>query len=118
MGTLAVENALNAPPVEVGPKLSSLPEDQWFDRKSCRIAPRDLAKALIGFANADGGTLVVGLNDGEVEGTDGSAERLNAQLQANVDFCVPPVPAKHRLVACVDRDGEPNELVVFQAEPS
>jgi|SRR6187549_508586 len=118
MATLAVENALSAPPVEVGPKLVSLPEDQWFERKSSRIAPRDLAKALIGFANADGGTLVVGLNDGAVEGTEGNAEKRNAQLQANVDFCAPPVPAKHRLIACVDSDGEPNELIVFQVEPS
>lgn len=118
MRTLAVENALNAPPTEVGPQLASLPEDQWFERKSCRIAPRDLAQALIGFANADGGTLVIGLDDGEVEGTDGNAEKRNSQLQANVDFCVPPVPAKSRLVACVDRRGEPSELVVFQVEPS
>jgi ATP-dependent DNA helicase RecG len=118
MGTLAVENALNASPAEVGPQLASLPEDQWFERKSCRIAPRDLANALIGFANADGGMLVVGLDDGEVEGTDGDAARRNAQLQANVDFCAPPVPAKHRLVECVDRRGAPNELIVFQVEPS
>lgn len=118
MATLAVENALNAPPAEVGPQLASLPEDQWFERKSCRIAPRDLAKALIGFANADGGTLVVGLDDGEVEGTDGNAKRRNAQLQANVDFCTPPVPSKHRLIDCIDRRGEPNELVAFQVEPS
>ena len=117
MGTLAVENALNAPPPAVGPELVSLPEDQWFERKSCRIAPRDLAKALIGFANADGGTLVVGLGDGEVEGT-GNSERRNAQLQAKVDFCTPPVPAKHRLIACLDRTGESNELVVFEVEPS
>jgi len=118
MGTLAVENALNASPAEVGPQLASLPEDQWFERKSSRIAPLDLAKALIGFANADGGTLVVGLDDGEVEGTDGNAERRNAQLQANIDFCTPPVPAKHRLTPCVDRRGDPNELVIFQVEPS
>ena len=90
MGTLAVENALNAPPAEVGAQLALLPEDQWFERKSSRIAPRDLAKALIGFANADGGTLVVGLSDGEVEGTGGNPERRNAQLQANIDFCIPP----------------------------
>jgi ATP-dependent DNA helicase RecG len=118
MGTLAVENALNAQPAEVGAQLALLPEDQWFERKSSRIAPRDLAKALIGFANADGGTLVVGLSDGEVEGTGSNPERRNAQLQANIDFCIPPVPAKPRLIACVDRTGESNELVVFEVEPS
>jgi ATP-dependent DNA helicase RecG len=118
MGTLAVENALNAPPVEVGPQLASLPEGQWFERKSCRIAPQDLAKALIGFANADGGTLVLGLNGGEVEGTDGNTEKRNAQLQANIDFCTPPVRSKHRLVPCVDSGGGPDELIIFQVEPS
>jgi ATP-dependent DNA helicase RecG len=118
MATLAVENALSAPVNQVGPQLASLPEDQWFERKSARIAPRDLAKTLIGFANADGGTLVVGLDDGEVEGTEGNARRRNGQLQANVDFCAPPVRAKHRVVTCVDRDGQPNELLVFQVEPS
>jgi ATP-dependent DNA helicase RecG len=118
MGTLAVENALNASPVEVGPQLVSLPEDQWLERKSSRIAPQDLAKALIGFANADGGTVIVGLADGEIEGTRGSLERRNAQIQANIDFCVPPVRAKHRLIDCIDSGDEPNELLAIEVEPS
>lgn len=118
MGTIAVESALNAPPVEVGPELVALPEDQWLERKSTRIAPRDLANALIGFANADGGIVIVGLVDGEVEGTNASLERRNAQFQANIDFCVPPVRAKHRLVPCVDQRGEPNELLAIEVEPS
>lgn len=118
MGTLAVENALNAPPVEVGPQLVSLPEDQWLERKSSRIAPRELANALIGFANADGGTVIVGLADGEIEGTGSSSERRNSQIQANIDFCVPPVRAKHRLIDCIDSGDEPNELLAIEVEPS
>jgi ATP-dependent DNA helicase RecG len=117
MGTIAVENALKARPEDVGWELASIGEDQWLERKSTRIAPRDLANTLIGFANADGGIVVVGLADGEVEGTNGNPGRRNAQLQANVDFCSPPVRAKPQLVSCVDRDGEPNELLVFEVEP-
>jgi ATP-dependent DNA helicase RecG len=117
MGTIAIESALSAPPNEVGPDLLRLPEDQWLERKSSRIAPRDLANALIGFANSDGGVVVVGLADGEVEGTNGSPKRRNAQLQANIDFCVPPVRAKHRFVDCLDRTDEPNELLVIEVEP-
>lgn len=117
MGTIAVESALSAPPSEVGPELVGLPEDQWLERKSARIVPRDLANTMIGFANADGGTIVVGLSDGEVEGTNASATRRNAQMQANIDFCVPPVRAKPRLVPCIDKAGEPNELLVIEAEP-
>ncbi|HXR32028.1 MAG TPA: ATP-binding protein [Solirubrobacterales bacterium] len=98
-------------------ELVRIAEDQWLERKSARIAPRDLANTLIGFANADGGILVVGLSDGEVEGTNGNLERRNAQFQANVDFCSPPVRAKPQLVRCIDRDGDPNELLVFEVEP-
>jgi ATP-dependent DNA helicase RecG len=118
MGTIAVETALNAPPAEVGPDLARLPEDQWLERKSSRVAPRDLAKILIGFANADGGTVIVGLADGEVEGTKDRLERRNAQFQANIDFCMPPVRARHRLIDCIDREGEPNELLAIEVEPS
>lgn len=117
MGTIAVENALNAPPEEVGVELVRIAEDQWLERKSARIAPRDLANTLIGFANADGGIVVVGLSDGEVEGTNGNLGRRNAQFQANVDFCSPPVRTTPQLVRCIDRDGDPNELLVFEVEP-
>ncbi|HEX8959214.1 MAG TPA: ATP-binding protein, partial [Solirubrobacterales bacterium] len=114
MGTIAVETALGAPPDEVGMELIRLPEDQWFERKSSRIAPRDLANVLIGFANADGGIVVVGLSDGTVEGASGNPNRRNAQLQANIDFCTPPVRAKPRMIACIDSDGEANELLVIE----
>lgn len=117
MGTIAVENALNAPPEEVGVELAQIPEDQWLERKSSRIAPRELANTLIGLANADGGVVVVGLSDGEVEGTNDNLERRNSQMQANIDFCVPPVRAKHRLVDCADRNGEPNKLLAIEVEP-
>jgi ATP-dependent DNA helicase RecG len=117
MGTIAVENALNASPQEVGGELAGIAEDQWLERKSARIAPRDLANTLIGFANADGGIVVVGISDGKVEGTSSNPKRRNAQLQANVDFCSPPVRAKSQLVDCIDSDGEPSELLVFEVEP-
>lgn len=117
MGTIAVENALNASPQEVGGELAGIAEDQWLERKSARIAPRDLANTLIGFANADGGIVVVGISDGKVEGTSSNPKRRNAQFQANVDFCSPPVRAKPQLVDCIGSDGEPNELLVFEVEP-
>jgi ATP-dependent DNA helicase RecG len=101
----------------VGAELARLSEDQWLERKSSRISARDLANVLIGFANADGGLVIVGLSDGEVEGTTDSLERRNSQFQANIDFCVPPVRAKHRLVDCFDSRGESNELLVIEVEP-
>ncbi len=118
MGTVAAEKALNGPREQVGPGLLTLRESQWLERKSNRIAPRDLANQLIGFANADGGLLVVGLYDGEIEGASLTPGRLDAQMQASIDFCHPPVPARHRSVECIDSLGEPNDLLVFEVDSS
>lgn len=44
-------------------------EDQFFDRKSARIRPLDILKHLVTFANAEGGQLVIGIEDnGEITG--------------------------------------------------
>jgi len=118
MGTVAVEKALNGPIEEVGPELLRLGEGQWFERKSNRIAPRDLANAMIGFANADGGLIVVGLCDGSVEGASATPGRLESQMQANVDYCRPPVRARQWQVGCVDGEGRENDLLVFEIASS
>lgn len=118
MGTVAAEKALNGPCEQVGSGLLSLRESQWLERKSNRIAPRDLANELIGFANADGGLLVVGLHDGNIEGASLIPGRLDAQMQANIDFCHPPVPARHRSVECIDSQGEQNDLLAFEVDSS
>jgi ATP-dependent DNA helicase RecG len=38
-------------------------ENDYFDRKSARMKPRDVQDAAVGFANAEGGTLVIGVED-------------------------------------------------------
>ncbi|MGA2163545.1 MAG: ATP-binding protein [Solirubrobacteraceae bacterium] len=118
MSTVAVEQALKAPVNERGERLLEISEDQWYDRKSRRIAPRDLANDLIGMANADGGTIVVGLWKGAVEGGDGDAKRRNAQMQAAIDFAQPPIAVKHRLVPCRDADGQRDHLLVLDVSTS
>ncbi len=42
-------------------------EDQWFERKSSLVKAKDLARPLVAFANAEGGTIVVGLHNGEID---------------------------------------------------
>jgi ATP-dependent DNA helicase RecG len=118
MSTTAIERALTSLPQSVGPALLELPEDQWLDRKSARVAGRDLANNMIGFANAEGGFLIVGLHDGKVEGIGTDAKRRNEQLQANLDFCVPPVRAEVRYVDCVNERGEADQLFVLEIHPS
>lgn len=114
----AVERALVAGPAKAGSLLIELPEDQWLERKSARVKASDLANTMIGFANADGGFIVVGLHDGKVEGVRANPGRMNEQLQANIDFCVPPVRADMRHVACINSEGKADQLLVLDIEPS
>lgn len=118
MTAVQVESALNASPEDCGRLLASLPEDQWFERKSGKVQARDLADYIIGFGNADGGVLVIGLRSGKVEGTDRWPGNRNAQIQANIDFCEPPVRARQRLIDCINDHGEPDHLLVIEAEPT
>src|SRR5215216_2614847 len=115
MSTVDAERALNESSAsDLGRELLNLDEDQWLERKSSRISPRSLADTLIGFANADGGIVVVGLHDGKIEGTETSASRRNSQMQAHIDFCSPPVRVRHRLVDCINEEGVPDKLLAIE----
>ena len=41
----------------------SEPENQYFDRKSARIKPLDILKHLVAFSNAEGGQLIIVIED-------------------------------------------------------
>ena len=50
-------------------------EGQYFERKSAKIRPIDILRHLVAFSNAEGGELVIGIeDDGEITGfkSDGS----------------------------------------------
>ncbi|MCY3561990.1 MAG: putative DNA binding domain-containing protein [bacterium] len=119
MTTGAVERALGLGPEGRASELLGLAEDQWFDRKSARVGARDLADTLLAFANAEGGTVVVGLWNGEVEGIDAAGPAMLARWQqAAIDFTAPPVPHKAQLVECRNSRGERDRLFVVQVEVS
>lgn len=112
-----IDAALTAEPGELGRRLLALTESQWFDRKSARIEPKKLAESIVAFANADGGTIIVGLRDGTVEGVDSDPKRLNGLMQAAVDFTDPTVPAQMHLYECVRGDGEHDHLLAIEIPP-
>lgn len=118
MPTTHVAQALDLPANRRAEVLLKLPEDQWFDRKSGRTSSRDLADTLIGFANADGGTVVIGLSRGSVEGIGSRAEKVNGWRQAALDFARPPVRAYARTVTCMNDEKKPDELLVIDVESS
>lgn len=113
MNISTVEQALERPPDAVGRALLELREGQWFDRKSVRIKPQRLAETLVGMGNAEGGTIVVGLTDTEVEGVDNEPDRLNELRQAHMQHTVPPVRTGARLVACRNHAGRADHLLVL-----
>jgi ATP-dependent DNA helicase RecG len=85
--TTGVDAALALPREQVGPALLALAEDQWFDRKSARIAPRDLGPPLTAFR------------------------------QAAIDFTVPPTRVSFSEAGCVNNRGDNDYLLVIRVEP-
>jgi len=94
-------------------------EMQIFDRKSINIAPKALAIPIIAFANADGGTVAIGISDKtrRVEGVDYDIEKLNELLRVPFDFCVPTVKIEIEKVRCVDFKGRENHVLLMHVEP-
>lgn len=93
-------------------------EDQWYERKSGRTRAQQLADAMIGFANAEGGLVVLGIHDGRVEGIRAAGGLLNEWRQAALDFTEPPVRHEVEIVSCVNDAGEPDELALVEVESS
>ncbi len=109
----ALEAILTRPPAEVGEALARLPEGQWLDRKSIRIKPGHLAQTEVAMANAEGGSIVIGVHDGRIEGTDDHARHRNDLIQAAIDHTEPPVRARFQLVECRNTRGDPDHLLIL-----
>lgn len=95
-------------------------EMQIFDRKSIHIEPKSLAVTIVAFANADGGTVAIGVSDKtrRIEGTDYDIRQLNELLTVPYDFCEPTVQVSIEKVPCIDDKGRENHVVLMHIEPS
>lgn len=92
-------------------------EDQWFERKSFEIKPKDLAKALVGLANAEGGVIAWGIRDREPQGTP-TPEQDNAMRQATLDFTDPTVEVRPTRLTGTTPDGRTAQVVLLRVAPS
>ncbi len=100
-------------------ELKTKKEDQTYDRKSARKEPKGLSNHITAFANADGGTLVIGIEDnGEITGIDGYTENVNEILRVPFDFCKPSVLIETETLECIDKNGKPNHLLVIEIPQS
>ncbi len=101
-----------------GSGIAKATEDQWFEKKSARVHGQALGQALVAFANAEGGTIVVGLHAGAVEGMNQQGlKHINALRQASIDHTVPPVRFSCTEVECINSEGAKDVLLVFRVDP-
>ena len=57
-------------------------KNKYFDRKSAKIKPSDIADLISAFANAEGGTIVLGISDRKIRFVryDGNAEQVGVNI--------------------------------------
>ena len=96
-------------------------ENKYFDRKSVSIKPSDLANHISAFANAEGGTLVIGISDkkGKLEGINSAGDvKINELISAPKDCCMPMPRYKDEFVDITNDKGEADRLLLLHIEPS
>lgn len=94
-------------------------EKQIMDRKSAKIAARDLSTPIVAMANADGGYLAIGIeDDGRITGIDAHEKNLNELLRVPFDFCIPSVEVENTILDVVDCQGKPNHILRMHVLPS
>lgn len=98
-------------------KLQQLPESQFFDRKSGRVAAKDLSHHLSALANASGGLIVIGIEDnGTITGV--TTEQENNLRQAAFDFLQIPPEYQIEPANCLLPSGENSKILLFHVMPS
>lgn len=94
-------------------------EGQYFDRKSSKIQINKLAETLIAFANADGGTIAIGIEDGKILGINGQGNiKINDFIQCSFDKCIPPVKANCEFVDVIKDNGKEDRILLIHVEAS
>lgn len=84
------------------------PENKMFDRKSAMVKATDLAPIISAFANADGGTIVIGVSDKsrEIEGIERiGSDCINNLIVAPKDVCVPMPQYHEEFLSVINKNG-------------
>lgn len=94
-------------------------ENIIFDRKSSLSKPVSLADDISAFANAEGGTIVIGIsNSGELEGINHlSNEKLNDLIEAPRTVCKPMPHYDIEYFPILTKSGEHDRLLLIHIRP-
>lgn len=90
-------------------------ENKLFDRKSSKVKASDIAPIISAFANGDGGTIVIGIEDKtrKVEGINGiGTDSINNLIATPKDVCVPMPQYKEEFVPVINSKRE--ELIASE----
>ena len=99
----------------------SEPENKVFDRKSSKVKASDLAPIISAFANAEGGTIVIGIADKtrEIEGIDAiGQDNINNLICAPKDVCQPMPQYQEELLPVKNKKGKDDHLLLLHIESS
>jgi len=94
-------------------------ESQYFERKSARIDMAALAKTICAFANADGGTIAIGINNRQLEGINSQGNtKINDFLQCGFDKCRPSVRVESEFADITMDNGKVDRILFLHIEAS
>lgn len=99
--------------------LTTEEEGQYLDRKSARIKPSDIARHLVAFANANGGVLIIGVeDDGKITGFNSNGSRsINDFLEVPFSFCKGQIRVEHE-IRTVTIGSRKDSILLLLVEPS
>ena len=94
-------------------------ENLYLERKSAKVSLQDLANEIASFANANGGTLVVGISDsGIIEGFNFcGTKKLNECEKVVTNYLKPTPICKCELVPIKNYKNEDDYILLFHIEP-
>ncbi|MGL9746207.1 ATP-binding protein [Enterococcus sp. DIV0170] len=101
-------------------KLQYEKEGQTLDRKRASIEPKKVAEQISAFANAEGGLLIIGIEDnGEITGFKyPKSKNIEEYIEAPHTFLMRFPKYKFERLPVVNFKGESDELLLFIIEPS
>lgn len=96
-------------------------ENKIFDRKSAKVKVSDIAPLISAFANAEGGTIAIGISDKtrQIEGINKyGTQKINDFISAPKDFCKPMPRYKEEFLDVVNVDGEKDRILLLHIDLS
>ena len=96
-------------------------ENKYFDRKSAMVKPSDIADLISAFANAEGGTIVIGISDKRkvLEGINFIGEdKIYSFINAPKDCCKPMPDYQEELLDITNANGDEDRLLLLHIRPS